>query len=117
MLEVQSWRLGSIRVLRLVGELDAYTAPVVRVELDAALLNFDVPALIVDFMQLTFLASAGVNLMLDMRAEVLVREGHLMLILPLGGRPRHLFELTGLVDHFEFRESMEEGVAALREVS
>ncbi|WP_440107815.1 hypothetical protein [Streptosporangium sp. H16] len=39
--QVQSWRVGSVRVLRLIGELDAVTVPGVAVKLDEALLTFE----------------------------------------------------------------------------
>ncbi|MEU4404810.1 hypothetical protein AB0F88_09810 [Streptosporangium sp. NPDC023963] len=39
--QAQSRRLGSVRVLRLIGELDAVTVPDVAVTLDEAPLTFE----------------------------------------------------------------------------
>ncbi|MBG0820157.1 STAS domain-containing protein [Planomonospora sp. ID91781] len=113
-LEVQGWRIGPTRVLRLVGELDAYTAPVVRARLDAALLDSGAPSLIVDLTPLRFMATAGISLMLKLRAEITARQGGLMLVLPAESLPRRLFEVTGLAHRFAICETLEEGVAAFR---
>ncbi|GGL55895.1 STAS domain-containing protein [Planomonospora parontospora] len=113
-LEVQGWRTGATRVLRLVGELDAYTAPVVRSRLDAALLDSEAPSLIIDLTPLKFMATAGISLMLKLRAEITARQGRLMLVLPPESLPRRLFEVTGLAHRFAIRETLEEGVAAFR---
>ncbi|MEU8377969.1 hypothetical protein [Streptosporangium sp. NPDC048865] len=44
--QVQSWRVGPVRVLHLIGELDAVTVPDMAVKLDGALLAFEVPLLV-----------------------------------------------------------------------
>ena len=68
--QVQSWRVASVRVLRLIGELDAVTVPHVAVKLEEALLTLESPVLVVDLTQVTFIASVGVGALVWMRQEV-----------------------------------------------
>lgn len=112
--EVQSWRVGALRVLRLAGELDALTVPAVRARLDEALATFGEPALIVDLTRVTFIASAGIGALVQLRAEAAARRDRLIVVLPLEGRARRLFELTRMVDHFDTRPTLHEAVRALR---
>ncbi|MEU4408028.1 STAS domain-containing protein [Streptosporangium sp. NPDC023963] len=111
---MQSWRLGPVRVLRVIGELDAMTVPDVVVKLDEALLTFDDLSLVVDLTQVTFIASAGVGALVEMRRKVQRRQGRLIVVLPPQGRARRLFVLTRMVDHFEVRLTLPEAVSALR---
>ncbi|MFF5113675.1 STAS domain-containing protein [Streptosporangium sp. NPDC000509] len=113
--QVQSWRLGPVRVLRLIGELDAVTVPDVAVALEKALLAFEDLRLVVDLTQVTFIASAGVGALVRIRQEVQRRGGRLIVILAPQGRARRLFELTRMVDHFEVRRTLPEAVHALRQ--
>ncbi|MFC4058937.1 anti-sigma factor antagonist [Planomonospora corallina] len=113
-LEVQSRCLGAIRALRLVGELDAYTAPAAQRKLDEVISGGGALRLIVDRTPLTFMATMGITLMMNLRAQVAGREGRLVLVLAFHGFPRRLFEVTGLVHRFEVRETIEEAVAVLR---
>ncbi|MEU4535098.1 STAS domain-containing protein [Streptosporangium sp. NPDC023825] len=113
--QVQSWRVGPVRVLRLVGELDAVTVPDVAVKLDEALLTFEDLLLVVDLTQVTFIASVGVGVLVRMRQNVQRRQGRLIVVLPAQGRARRLFELMRMVDHFEVRLTLPEAVRALRQ--
>jgi len=116
LLEVRTWRLESLWVLRLLGELDAFTAPRVRVTLDEVADAHRELRLIVDLTQLTFMASTGVGLLLEVRDWVGERGGHLIVILTPDSRPRRLFDLTRMADHFEVVESLREAVYALRQI-
>ncbi|MFI6513659.1 STAS domain-containing protein [Streptosporangium sp. NPDC050855] len=112
--QVQSWRVGPVRVLRVIGELDAVTVPAVAESLDEALLTFEEVLLVVDLTQVTFIASAGVGAMVEIRQKVQQRRGRLVVVLAPQGRARRLFELTRMVDHFETRLTLPEAVHALR---
>ncbi|GAA4599736.1 hypothetical protein GCM10023194_80670 [Planotetraspora phitsanulokensis] len=114
--EVQSWQLGYTRVLRLVGELDAVTVPDLRLTLDEAITSDD-PSLVVDLTQVTFIASAGVGVLVELRVRVSEHDGRLIVVLPRVGRARRMFEVTRIVDHFEIRETVEDAVRSLRDAS
>ncbi|WP_326640004.1 STAS domain-containing protein [Streptosporangium sp. NBC_01755] len=81
LLEIRTWRLESLRILRLLGELDAFTALRVRARLDEVVLARRELRLIVDLTQLTFIASTGVGLLLEIREQVGERGGRLIVIL------------------------------------
>jgi anti-sigma B factor antagonist len=114
-LEAQSWRLGRLHVLRLVGELDVLTAHLVQVRLDEALPTFDELTLIVDLTRVTFIASAGVGALLELRQKISDRQGRLVVVFPRRSNPWRLFELTGMISVFEVRQSLQEAVRALRQ--
>jgi anti-anti-sigma factor len=116
LLEIRTWRLGSLRILRLLGELDAFTAPRVRATLDEVMAARREPGLIVDLTQLTFMASAGVGLLLEIQQRVSERGERLVMILASKSRPRRLFDLTRMTDHFEVADNLREAVRALRQV-
>jgi anti-sigma B factor antagonist len=113
-LEIQTWRLDSLRVVRLLGELDTLTVPRVRVQLDEVLLTFDELTLIVDLTRLTFMGSTGVNVLLETRDRVAERGGRLIVVLAPESNPRRLFEVTRMIDHFEVVETLEDMVRTLR---
>ncbi|MFI6507634.1 STAS domain-containing protein [Streptosporangium sp. NPDC050855] len=114
MAQVQSLRAGPVRVLRVIGELDAVTVPDVAEKLDEALLTFEEVLLVVDLTQVTFIASAGVGALVRIRQKVQQRQGRLIMILPLQGRARRLFELTRMIDHFEVHLTLPGAMSALR---
>ncbi|MFI6509924.1 STAS domain-containing protein [Streptosporangium sp. NPDC050855] len=114
LLEVRTWRLESLRILRLLGELDVSTAPRVRAILDKVVSAPHEPMVIVDLTQLTFIASAGVGLLVEIRRRVGERGGRLIVILAPGSSPRRLFDLTGMRDYFEVAESLREAVGVLK---
>ncbi|MGC5013247.1 STAS domain-containing protein [Streptosporangium sp. DT93] len=115
LLEVRTWRLKSLRILRLVGELDALTASRVRVTLDEVLSDRHRPLLVVDLTHLTFMASAGVGLLVEIRQRVGGRAGRMVVVLAARSHPRRLFELTRMVDHFETASTLRQAVHALRQ--
>jgi anti-anti-sigma factor len=114
-LEIQTWRLGPLRVLRLLGELDVFTVPRVQAKLEEVLIAFDELTLIVDLTRLTFMGSTGVRVLLEIREKVTARRGRLIVILAPGSNPRRLFELTRMTDHFEITETLKDTVRALRQ--
>ncbi|GAA3032263.1 STAS domain-containing protein [Streptosporangium longisporum] len=114
-LEVRTWRLESLRILRLLGELDAVTAPRVHATLDEAVGSRGEVRLIVDLTGLTFITSAGVGLLVEIRRRVGERGGRLIVILAPGSSPRRLFDLTTMTDYFEVAESLREAVGVLKQ--
>ncbi|MFI6513880.1 STAS domain-containing protein [Streptosporangium sp. NPDC050855] len=115
LLEVRTWRLESLRILRLLGELDAVTAPRVHAILDEVVGARGEVRLIVDLTSLTFIASAGVGLLVEIRRRVGERGGRLIVILAPGSSPRRLFDLTTMRDYFEVAENLREAVDVLKQ--
>ncbi len=55
---------GSVRVIRLIGELDLDSAPGSRPTLDAAITSASQPTVVLDLSELTFCDSSGVRVLL-----------------------------------------------------
>ena len=82
--------------LRVAGEVDLYTAPMLRRTLTEVLTDeAAAPALVIDLCECDFLDSAAVGVLLEADSQVQRAGGRLALVAP---RPeiRKVFELTGL---------------------
>ena len=90
--------------LRIDGELDLYSSPEVRDELDG--IGPEVRYVLADLTGLTFMDSTGVATLLSAARELAKREGKMMLVV---GDPNVLrvVEVTGLDDYFEIRDDYE----------
>ncbi|MBG0832006.1 STAS domain-containing protein [Planomonospora sp. ID67723] len=108
-LQAHVWRLGDLQVSRLSGELDGLTAPAALDRLYDALVGGKA-MLVVDLTQVTFMASAGVGVLLAIRRHVAERSGRLVLVAPVGGRAWRLLELTRLLEVFEVRSDLQQAV-------
>jgi anti-sigma B factor antagonist len=92
-------RDGDVAVLRVVGDLDALTAPTLGTYLDVALANAP-SVLIVDITEVGFLASAGISMLVEThrltsRADISLRvvaDG------PATSRPLRMMRIDEVVD-------------------
>jgi anti-sigma B factor antagonist len=113
-LEVRRWHLEDLWVLRLVGEVDALSAPLVTEALE------DIPAtnpemsVIMDLTQVTFIASVGIGALITARTAIAARQGRLMLAVPYQSRAWSMLNLTRLIEYFETALNVEQAVHALR---
>ena len=89
---------GEVRI-RPVGELDMSTAP----ELEASMVVVRAPGrvLVVDLSGLEFMDSTGLTLFTRWSLGT-ERHGYTLALVRGGERIQRLFELTGLVTHFQF---------------
>lgn len=90
----------STYTLRVTGELDVATAPVLRAAIDQ-LLERGCLGLVVDLSPLTFLDSSGLGLFLRVLRDLSLRQGTLVLS-GLNAEMRDLFRITGTRKLFEF---------------
>ncbi|MFF3437616.1 STAS domain-containing protein [Streptosporangium sp. NPDC002721] len=109
--EIRTWRLETLRILRLPGELDVFIASRVRAVLDEVGAAHREFRLIVDLTRLTFMTSAGVGLPLEVRDRVGERGERLVVIPAPDSHPW----LIRMADHFEVEQSMRGVVDALRQ--
>jgi len=86
-------------VLAVAGELDVYEAPGFRNELEA-ILDEGHRRVVVDCSAMTFIDSAGLAALVDMRRRLEAHDGVLVLR-GLSPRSRRIFEITDLVRLFE----------------
>lgn len=103
---------GSAVVLRTTGEIDMSTAPMLADELDQALDSVTAPApVIADLLDVTFLGSAGLAVLLDARERA--EQANTPLRLVAVGRPVvRTLEIAGLLELLPVYATVAEAVAA-----
>ena len=102
-LVVRSSRAGTTWVVALAGELDLSTAPAAERELMR--LERTEPAMMaIDLRALTFIASAGVALLLETQRRAAQR-GHRLVVVRGSPAVQRVFEICGLADHLPFADA------------
>jgi anti-sigma B factor antagonist len=96
-LQIQSDPSGEPGVLRLQGELDPHTAPLLEREV-ATLTEAGQIDIVLDLSGLQFIDSSGLRVLISAHRELAERGGSLALRSPSETAQR-LLEITGLVDH------------------
>lgn len=103
-------RLGDVVVVELTGGLDSGTAPAVRDRLTAV-----VPvggAVVLDLAGLSYLASAGLRLLLLLHREAVERGSRLVLVAPPTG-PLAVLEVAGFLTFLDVAGSVPAALAGL----
>ena len=95
-------------VLRIRGEVDAYSAPQLR-ERVIQLLADGIRHVIADLREVDFLDSTGLGALVGSLKRLRVQEGSLKLVTGGGSIPQ-LFRLTGLVRVFALHQSVPEAI-------
>ena len=101
---------GDRAVLRIDGDIDAWTAPQLRERVRDLAGSGTVP-LIADLRGVGFLDSAGLGALVAARKELRGREGSLMLVAG-AGRIVQVLRITGLTDAFALHSCVLEAVTA-----
>jgi anti-sigma B factor antagonist len=97
---------GNARVVTLSGEIDAYTAPSLRLDL-RHLVETGTPVVVVDLSTVTFLDSSALGALVGALRRLRERNGRLLIVPPQSAASR-IFELTGLdgvLDLYEDRDA------------
>ncbi len=99
-----------VHVVQLLGDIDGATAP----EAQNAILGVAAPdcKIVLDMSGVTYMSSAGLRLLLVIYRTVKAQGGDII----LAGLPDELkdtMEMTGFLDFFQVRDTLEAGVAAL----
>lgn len=92
------------------GEIDVYTAPLVREKLDEQILGGR-SELVVDLSKVSFLDSTGLGVLVGRLKLARSRGGHLRLV-GADDRVLKVFSITGLDKVFEIHPSVEDALAA-----
>ena len=95
-------------VLRISGEVDAYSAPQLR-ERVIQLLADGIRHVVADLREVDFLDSTGLGALVGSLKRLRVQEGSLTLVTGGGSIPQ-LFRLTGLVRVFALHQSVPEAI-------
>jgi anti-sigma B factor antagonist len=109
-LEVRDAPLSGAPGVAVSGEVDVATAPVLEGALDTAIRESR-GVFVVDFSDVTFMDSSGVNVLLRARALLGRQERDVVLVCPPGG-VLHVLEVIGVADLFAVFASR--GAAARR---
>ena len=100
-LELETRRHGAAAIVRVRGELDAYSAPALE-ELGTNLIGEGLSELVLDLAQTSFLDSSGLRAILTLHRRVEHERGEFAIGNPSDAVTR-LLEITGLTDHFPVR--------------
>ncbi|KUP05035.1 metal ABC transporter ATPase [Bacillus coahuilensis p1.1.43] len=90
------------------GEIDAYTAPKLRENLDE-IAGQEGIYLTIDLSDVTYMDSTGLGVFVGMFKKMNATNGHLKLV-GLSERLRRLFEITGLADIMDINSEVKGGV-------
>jgi anti-anti-sigma factor len=97
-LEVRDAPLAGAAGVAIAGEVDMATAHVLEASLDRAI-RASAGAFVIDFCDVTFMDSSGVNVLLRARALLGREDRDVVLICPPGG-VLHVLEVIGVADLF-----------------
>lgn len=97
-LHVDSWQVGSLCVVTVTGELDVLTAPRLEKVVDHVLESGSTSVL-VELSGVTFLASAGVGVLVDLRNRLSATDGRCGLV--PSDPVKRVLSITGLLAAFE----------------
>ncbi len=101
---------GDRTVMHLGGEIDVYTAPLVREKLDEQILGGH-SDLVLDLTKVSFLDSTGLGVLVGRLKLARSRGGHLRLV-GADDRVLKVFSITGLDKVFEIHPSIDDALAA-----
>ncbi len=97
-------------VLRIVGDIDGYTAPEVRQQL-IDLVDKGARHIVADLREVDFLDSTGLGALVGGLKRMRLRQGSLELVVS-GGRVLQLFDVTGLSRAFALHDSVLDAISA-----
>ena len=111
-MEIKIEDLEDIKVVKLIGDIDASTAPTVQQEI----LPLAQPQskILLDMSQVLYMSSAGLRVLLSLYRQATAKNGKLVLV----GLPEDLedtMSVTGFLDFFTAVDTTEAGLAELKE--
>ena len=111
-MEINIKNLEEIKVVELIGDVDASTAPEVQQEiLPLAQPN---SKLLLDMSQVPYMSSAGLRVLLSLYRQATAQDGKLVLV-GLSEDLQDTMSVTGFLDFFTTGATLEAGLAELKE--
>jgi anti-sigma B factor antagonist len=108
--DVQAVADGSHAVVRVSGEIDAHTAPILRERL-LALVDQGIDRLVVDLQAVTFIESVGLGTLVAVRKRLRHHDKSLCLVMESDQAVLHrTFEITGLDKVFPIHPTVDAAV-------
>ncbi len=106
-MELHIKTVDHIHVVEIRGEIDGKTAPEIQQTLQAEL--DDLAHIVFDMSQVEYMSSAGLRMLLSMYRQVKEQQGHIVLT-GLSEDIREIMSITGFLNHFTIRETLEDGM-------
>lgn len=111
-MEINLKKLQEIQVVELIGDVDASTAPKVQQQiLPLAQPNSKI---LLDMSQVPYMSSAGLRVLLSLYRQATAQDGKLVLV-GLSEDLQDTMSVTGFLDFFTTGETVEAGLAELKE--
>ena len=109
-MEVMSSLVQDVNIVKLSGDLDGSTAPVVQTQImPLATLNVK---MILDMSGVSYMSSAGLRMLLVMYRTIVSKSGKVVLV-GLAEEIRDTMAMTGFLDFFTYVETLDEGLQTL----
>jgi anti-sigma B factor antagonist len=106
---------SSAALVTVGGDVDLHSAPILRDEL-TALAEADVPSIVLDLSDATFLDSMALGVILAAKKQLTAEQGQLELVVPTP-EIRRIFEITMLDRVFALHETRAEALRAERDAA
>jgi anti-sigma B factor antagonist len=91
-------------IIGIKGEIDVATVDAVRAAIVNTAQTEDV--IVVDLTDVTYVDSSTIGLIVAMSKELSAKRGQLRVVAPAAGRPRRVFELTGVAPDLALHETL-----------
>jgi anti-anti-sigma factor len=102
-----------VPVARLSGEVDISRAATIRLELLRALSNLHL-GLVVDLREVTYLDSAGVNILFEVAERLAARQQAVVTVIPENALIQRVTSLVNLGSATEIHTNLDDAVASIR---
>lgn len=102
---------GDMKIVELIGDVDAKTAP--NVQQEVLPLVQPKSKILLNMSAVPYMSSAGLRMLLSLYRQTTAKDGKLVLV-GLSEDLRDTMSVTGFLDFFTTTETEEEGVAALK---
>ncbi|MGL4687721.1 MAG: STAS domain-containing protein [Fusobacteriaceae bacterium] len=110
--EITEKNLGDIKVIKIIGELDALVAPKLKDRI-AKLVEADTINFIIDFEELVHINSLAMGILRG-KLRIVKEAGGDIKLIKLNNHIKTIFEMIGLDEIFEIFETEEEAVKSFK---
>jgi anti-sigma B factor antagonist len=100
----------SVNVVKLKGVINADTSPILEEKLDE-LIEVDVPNLLMDMTEATYISSAGIGSFIGVIKQIRRKKGDLRFA-KTSSKVKRVFSLLDMNDFFQFFSSVEDGITS-----
>jgi stage II sporulation protein AA (anti-sigma F factor antagonist) len=106
--------LGDIMIVNLKGELDHYTAFLVKNQMEENMMKFPIKKILFNFKNVSFMDSSGIGMIIG-RYKALQRTGGKVAVAGLNAQVKRIFEMAGLFGIVACYNDEKEAIDKLKE--